>query len=65
MFEGVGNLLKRRRLEDYQLTFGCHLTDALNDDESGSADPAAHDDTLRQKLEENDQQAKNRLEEVF
>ena len=30
-FEGVGNSIKRRRIQEFKCTVGCYLTDDVND----------------------------------
>ena len=60
-FTEVGEELKQIRMRDLRLTIGCHLTDATDAD---AGDPAAGDEDLRRKLDENQALAKRRIEEV-
>ena len=60
-FERIGTELKQRRVRDYQMDFGCTLTDETIDD----ADPADADEELSRKLKENDKVAEERTRIVF
>ncbi|XP_057381494.1 death domain-associated protein 6-like isoform X2 [Daphnia carinata] len=63
VFEEVGSKLKKRRIDEFESTFGCTLTDNIEVDDNN--DPATVDTELREKLENNQKLAKKRLDEVM
>ncbi|XP_041369104.1 uncharacterized protein LOC121383260 [Gigantopelta aegis] len=60
-FIDVGNILQKRRHEDFICTFKSKQTESFRIDK----DPALHDKELKRKLEENRQKGKNKLAEVI
>lgn len=60
IFEEIGSQLKKRRIEEFSLTIGCHLTDDVDD----NTDPAVQCPELREKLESNQVLGNRRINEV-
>ena len=61
VFCSIGNKLQKRRKKDFEINFGCFLTD----DVDPSNDPALTSTSLHQKLEENRKISKRALDEEF
>ena len=54
-------MIKKRRIEEFQWTLGCNLTDDVDD----KKDPALQNSDLKQKLEVNQEIGSKNLEEVL